>query len=193
MYIDVNVGLKKAKNGAIIWKTFGIIAAIFLVLFFCFSGTAKIVFGVLCLLNVVFIVVTFCAGFLNRGNKTKYEAIKGRIEADTKRYQELCMDSRNMDFMTEFSSWYLQWSNGKYDKQSTSNRLMNMGLNLQICKYKGKGVFEECIDLFHSGVKIASEDKVSIIDAAVRLNESKRDDEREEIKEEIVSIMSKYC
>ena len=46
---------------------------------------------------------------------------------------------------------------------------------------------------FFSGVKIASEDKVSIIDAAVRLNESKRDDEREEIKKEIVSIISKYC
>ena len=193
MYIDTNEGIKKAKSGSIIWKTFGIIAAIFLVLFFIFSGTAKIIFGILCLLNVLFIIVTFCAGFLRRGNKQENEATKARVQADVKRYQELCMNPDNKDFMTEFSSWYLQWSNGKYDAKSTSNKLMNMGLGLQLCKHNGKGVFEACIDLFHSGLSIDPNDKVSIVDAAIRLNDSMKDSERESIKAEIVSLISKYC
>ena len=69
-------GIKKAKDGAIIWKTFGVLAAVFLVLFFVCSGIAKIIMGVIFGLLMLFILVTFCIGFIQRGNRKENKEIQ---------------------------------------------------------------------------------------------------------------------
>ena len=50
MYVDVKEGVKRAKDGGIVFKTFGVLAAILLILFLLCTGITKIVFGVLLLL-----------------------------------------------------------------------------------------------------------------------------------------------
>lgn len=192
MYIDIKEGLYKAKDGAILWKTFGVFAGIFLILFFCFSGTAKVIFGILCALNLVFIIVLFCAGFIMKGSKKEHEESRRNAEEAMKRYQELMNDSNNHDFVTEFSSWYLLWSNGKYDAKSTGNTLMKMSYMLQTCDCNGIGAFEKCLNLFHSGVTIEQSDKIAIVDGAVRLCDLVKDNDRVLVKSKISAILSKY-
>ncbi len=192
MYLDFEEGKKKAKDGAIIWKTFGVIAAIFLILFFICGGIAKTIMGIFCGLNIAFILVTFCIGFVQRGDKNTNEEIKNRVQKDVDDYQRICMNPENKDFLTELSTWYLLWSNGKQEK-NTSDKLMHLGLNLQTCKHDGNGVFAELIDLFHRGVEIQKADKIAVIDAGLKLTDALKDSERSTYKEKIVSIVSKYC
>lgn len=44
MFIDVKDGIKKVKDGSIVFKTFGVLAIILLIPFLLCSGVAKIIF-----------------------------------------------------------------------------------------------------------------------------------------------------
>ena len=55
MFIDVKDGVKKVKDGSIVFKTFGVLSIILLIPFLLCSGVAKIIFGVLFAIVVLFL------------------------------------------------------------------------------------------------------------------------------------------
>lgn len=78
MYIDVKEGVKRVKDGSIVFKTFGVLAIILLIPFLLCNGISKIVFGVLLALDVLFILVTLFMCFMTRGSKK--EATRNEID-----------------------------------------------------------------------------------------------------------------
>ena len=64
MFIDVKDGIKKVKDGSIVFKTFGVLAIILLIPFLLCSGVAKIIFGVLFAIVVLFILATLFMCFI---------------------------------------------------------------------------------------------------------------------------------
>ena len=112
------------------------------------------------------------------------------IENASKRYQELMEDPNNKDFITEFSSWYLKWSDGQYDPQKTPDKLVDIGYMLQTCDCGGVGGFEKCIDLFHSGAEFTPFQKIGIINQAVKLVVLSDLNDRQTCRETAISLIT---
>lgn len=89
MYIDVKEGVKRVKDGSIVFKTFGVLAIILLIPFLLCNGISKIVFGVLLGLDVLFILVTLFMCFMTRGSKKEAIAIRERLNEDLKPFKIL--------------------------------------------------------------------------------------------------------
>lgn len=188
MYIDVKEGVKRVKDGSIIFKTFGVLAIILLIPFLLCNGISKIVFGVLLALDVLFILVTLFMCFMTRGSKKEAIAIRERLNEDLKTFQNI-----NKDFVREFCSWYIEWQDRFYGKRAVdSKEAMHLALNLHITKLPTMSVFEKCEELHLAGSEIAKEDKYRLLELAQKLDKSMKDPERDSIKKQIIDVMQGY-
>lgn len=188
MYIDMKEGVNKVKDGAIVFKAFGVLAIILLIPFALCTGIAKIIFGVLLALDVLFILFILFICFTSRGFKSEDIAIRERLGEDLKTFQNI-----NKEFVQEFCSWYIEWQNDTYGKQpGNSDEVMHLGLSLHITKLPDMSVFEKCEKLYFSGKEIEKADKYRLLELATKLDKSTKDDERDSIKKQIIELMHVY-
>ena len=188
MFIDVKDGVKKVKDGSIVFKTFGVLAIILLIPFLLCSGVAKIIFGVLFAIVVLFILATLFMCFVNRGSKKEVLAIRERLNEDLKTFQNI-----NKDFVREFCSWYIEWQDKMYGRRTVdSKEAMHLALNLHITKLSNMSVFEKCQELYFSGKEITADDKYKLFELAQKLDKCMKDPERDIIKKQIVDTMLPY-
>lgn len=188
MYVDVKEGVKRAKDGGLVFKTFGVLAAILLVLFLLCTGITKIVFGVLLALDVLFILAVLFMCFVIRGSKKDAAAIRERLNEDLKTFQNV-----NKEFVKEFCTWYIAWQDKVYGKPAVDSSVaMHLALNLHITKLDTMSVFEKCEKMYFAGQEIKQLDKFRLLELAQRLNNSNKDSERDAIKKEIVEVMQSY-
>lgn len=188
MYVDVKEGVKRAKDGGIVFKTFGVLAAILLILFLLCTGITKIVFGVLLALDVLFILAVLFMCFVTRGSKKDAVAIRERLNEDLKTFQNV-----NKEFVKEFCTWYIAWQDKVYGKPAVDPSVaMHLALNLHITKLATMSVFEKCEKMYFAGQEIKQLDKFRLLELAQRLNNSNKDSERDAIKKEIVEVMQSY-
>ena len=188
MYIDVKDGIKRAKDAAIIFKTFGVLAVILLVPFLLCSGVAKIIFGIILAIVVLFILATLFLCFFNRGSKKEAIAVRERLNEDLKTFQNI-----NKDFVREFCSWYIEWQDKVYGRKTiNSNEAMHLALNLHITKLSDMSVFEKCQELYFSGTEINADDKYQLFELAQKLDKCMKDPERDVIKKQIANTIITY-
>ena len=188
MYINFKDGVKKVKDGAIIYKFFGVLAVIFLIPFIFCNGVAKVIFGVIFSLIVLFMLFTLAISFIERGSKKESEAVRARVEEDVKTYQ-----NAKPEWVKEFCGWYIAWQEHLYGHHKIDPKTpMMLGLNLHICKTDGMSVFEKFQTLYFKGVVVADKDKYELLSLAQQLDKSMKDDERDVIKSKIIGIAAKY-
>lgn len=188
MYIDVKEGVKRVKDGSIVFKTFGVLAIILLIPFLLCNGISKIVFGVLLALDVLFILVTLFMCFMNRGSKKEAIAIREQLNEDLKTFQNI-----DKDFVREFCSWYMEWQDRVYGTRAVdAEEAMRLALNLHITKLPDMSVFEKCEKLYFAETKITKNDKYKLLELAQKLDNSMKDSERDFIKKQIIDVMQEY-
>lgn len=188
MYIDVKDGVKRVKDAAIVFKTFGVLAAVMLIPFLLCNGIAKIVFGVLLALVVLFILATLFMCFMNRGSHKENMAVRERLNADLETFQKI-----NKDFVREFCTWYIEWQDKVYGKKAVdSKEAMHLALNLHITKLSDMSVFEKCQEMYFSGAEIEADDKFRLLELAQKLDKCMKDPERDIIKKQITDVMLQY-
>lgn len=188
MYIDVKEGVKKVKSGSLFFKTFGVLSIILLIPSLLCGGIAKIIFGVLLSLDILFVLFILFICFTGRGSKSENIAIRERLGEDLKTFQNI-----NKEFVQEFCSWYIEWQNDICGKQpGNSDEVMHLGLSLHITKLSDMSVFEKCEKLYFSGKEIEKADKYRLLELATKLDKSTKDDERDFIKKQIIELIQVY-
>ena len=188
MYIDVKEGVNKVKDGAIVFKVFGVLAIILLIPFLLCTGISKIIFGVLLALDVLFILFMLFICFTNRGSKNEDITIYESFGEDLKTFKNV-----DKEFVQEFCSWYLEWQKDTNENESgNSDQVMNLALNLHITKLSDMSVFEKCEKMYFSGTEISKADRYKLLELSQKFDKTKKDTERDSIKKQIVEVMQGY-
>ena len=188
MYIDVKEGVNKVKDGAIVFKVFGVLAIILLIPFLLCTGISKIVFGVLLALDALFILFMLFICFTGRGSKTEELATYEKFGEDLKTFKNI-----DKEFVKEFCSWYIEWQKDFYGNETgNSDQVMNLALNLHITKLSDMSVLEKCEKMYFAGNEISKADRCRLLELSQEFDKTKKDTERDYIKKQIIEVMQGY-